>query len=189
MPARLTPLVPEHLDADQRALYERIATGPRAKGPQAFRLTHDDGSLAGPFGAMLLSPGIGTALQELGSALRFGSSLTARARELAILVVAAAWDCEFELAAHEAVGASIGISDADLAAVRLGGEAGADESERLVVRVARALATGGQDLGDAQYAAAVDALGEAQLFELSALVGYYALIALQLRLFRVPPPS
>jgi 4-carboxymuconolactone decarboxylase len=41
------------------------------------------------------------------------------------------------------------------------------------------------DLDDAQYAVAVAALGERALVELSTLVGYYATLALQLRIFRV----
>jgi 4-carboxymuconolactone decarboxylase len=52
--------------------------------------------------------------------------------------------------------------------------------------VARAL-TGPADLDDEQYAAAIAALGEQALVELSTLVGYYATLALQLRIFRVDP--
>jgi 4-carboxymuconolactone decarboxylase len=40
------------------------------------------------------------------------------------------------------------------------------------------------DLGDEEYARAVDELGERGVFELTALVGYYATLALQLRVFR-----
>ena len=45
------------------------------------------------------------------------------------------------------------------------------------------------DLDDAAYAEAVEALGEAGLFELLTLVGYYATLALQLRVFRVAAPE
>ena len=62
--SRLQRLVPESLDDQQRALYELISAGPRAAGPQAFRLVDDDGALEGPFNAMLLCPVLGTALQE-----------------------------------------------------------------------------------------------------------------------------
>jgi 4-carboxymuconolactone decarboxylase len=44
------------------------------------------------------------------------------------------------------------------------------------------------DLDDAQYAGAVAQLGEAGVFELTTLVGYYATLALQLRVFRVGLP-
>jgi 4-carboxymuconolactone decarboxylase len=41
------------------------------------------------------------------------------------------------------------------------------------------------DLDDEQYETAVRILGEQALVELSTLVGYYATLALQLRIFRV----
>ena len=45
------------------------------------------------------------------------------------------------------------------------------------------------DLDDAEYREAVDHVGTAGLFELLTLVGYYATLALQLRVFRVPAPD
>jgi 4-carboxymuconolactone decarboxylase len=169
----------------QRALYNEIAGGPRAAGPQAFALLDLDGQLAGPFNAMLLSPHLGGALQALGSAVRYQTALSGRGRELAILAVAYAWDSDFERYAHEAVGRSAGLTDDDLAAVREARfSALADPGERAVAATAHALASRG-DLDDAEYAAAREALGEPLLFELSTLVGYYATLALQLRIFRV----
>jgi 4-carboxymuconolactone decarboxylase len=60
-----------------------------------------------------------------------------------------------------------------------------DEAERTTVAATRELLATG-DLTDGSYRRAVDALGEAGIVELTALVGYYALLALQLRVFRVP---
>ena len=68
MHGRLPWPTPDELDEPRRAVYDAIAGGPRAAGPQAFRLTDDDGRLEGPFNAMLVSPGVGLALQELGAA-------------------------------------------------------------------------------------------------------------------------
>ena len=52
----------------------------------------------------------------------------------------------------------------------------------------RALVLAG-DLDDDAYAGAVAELGEAGVFELTTLVGYYATLALQLRVFRVGGPA
>ncbi|HEY0949418.1 MAG TPA: hypothetical protein VGD85_04425, partial [Nocardioides sp.] len=61
--------------------------------------------LAGLAGlAGLLSPAVGDALQRLGAAVRYRTALPDRAREMAILLVAARWDSAFEREAHEAVG-------------------------------------------------------------------------------------
>ena len=44
-------------------------------------------------------------------------------------------------------------------------------------------------LADSEYAVAAEMLGEPLLFELVCLVGYYATLALQLRVFRVGTPD
>ena len=58
----------------------------------------------------------------------------------------------------------------------------------MVARTVAALLTRG-DLDDAEYREAVGHLGTTGLFELLTLVGYYAMLALQLRVFRVPAPD
>ena len=93
---RLPRLAPEALTGDQRALYDAITSGPRAQGPQHFALAAQDGTLNGPFNALLYSPALGEALQEVGAAVRYRTGLTDRARELAILLVAARWHSAFE---------------------------------------------------------------------------------------------
>jgi 4-carboxymuconolactone decarboxylase len=185
---RLPLLDPRELDPEQQALYTEITGGPRAAGPQLFALTDAEGRLNGPFNAMLFSPGVGRALQALGTAIRYGTDLTPRTREIAILVVAAAWDSAFERYAHEPVGRAAGLSEAEVRALREGADPGlTDPSEHAAWSVARALSEH-HHLDDAWYAAARDALGERALFELSTLVGYYATLALQLRLFDVGGP-
>ncbi|HEY9392307.1 MAG TPA: carboxymuconolactone decarboxylase family protein [Mycobacteriales bacterium] len=183
--SRIHHFTPDELDEPQRRLYEGIAGGPRATGPQLFSLTDEQGSLAGPFNAMLLAPSLGDALQRLGGAIRYQGALSARCRELAILAVAAHRECGFELRAHERIGAHIGLSEAELAAVVSGAPLElADPEEAAVLATTRELVTRA-DLDEAAYARAVEALGEAKLFELTTLVGYYSLLALQMRVFGV----
>lgn len=182
---RLAPMAPDSLSAAQRSLYEAIAGGPRAAGPQHFALTREDGSLRGPFNALLLAPDLGNAVQNVGSAIRFSGTLPARAREIAILIVAAHWDSAFEREAHEGVGRAAGLDDTELAALRRLDTTVFDGDERLVADVALDLARG--DLSDGLWAQASSALGAEKVFELTVLVGYYAMLALQLRAFRVQP--
>jgi 4-carboxymuconolactone decarboxylase len=182
---RLAPLTPDALDEDQRRLYQEIASGPRASGARPGDLVERSGALAGPFNAMLLRPALGSALQALGAAIRYRGALGGRARELAILAVAACWQSEFEWQAHEGAGRALGLREEELAAIRDGRDPRlADADERAVLRAATALARSG-DLDDRQYAEAVAVLGADGLFELTTLVGYYATLALQLRVFRV----
>jgi 4-carboxymuconolactone decarboxylase len=186
---RLAKLQPHLLNAPQQQLYDAMTRGPRGGGNQPFRLVDDTGALTGPFNAMLLQPAVGEALQALGAALRYQGSLPDRARELALLIVAAHTECEFEQFAHEAAGRRAGLTDADLAAIRAGQEPDlADPAERALVRATWTLARTG-DLTDDQYAAAESELGPAGLFELTTIVGYYTTLALQLRVFRVGTPE
>jgi len=182
---RLAVLSSDEMTPEQVGLYREILNGPRGQGPRAVLLSTGAGGLAGPFNAMLYAPDVGHALQELGAAIRFRTHLAPRVREMAILVVAHAWDCAYERTSHEPIGREAGLTGPEIEALLAGADPGfADEHERIAYSVVRSLA-GPADLDDQQYAAAVAALGERALVELSTLVGYYATLALQLRIFRV----
>lgn len=175
------------LTGEQAALYDEIAGGPRAAEPRAVPLVGADGALEGPFNAMLVSPGLGRALQELGATVRYRSPLPARIRELAILAVARAQHSAFERRAHEAAGRAAGLTDSEMAGVAAGecpATLGPEEAAALacVQAIARRA-----DLSDAEYAAAVRTLGAEAVFALVTLAGYYSALALQLRVYRVDP--
>jgi 4-carboxymuconolactone decarboxylase len=174
---------------EQVGLYREILSGPRGQGPRAVLLATGAGGLAGPFNVMLYAPAIGHALQELGAAIRFRTELSPRVREMAILVVAQAWDSAYERSSHEPIGRDAGLTESELDALRADNDPKfADEQESVAYSTARAL-TVARDLDDEEYAEAINALGEEGLVELSTLVGYYATLALQLRIFRVPAPA
>lgn len=177
-------MTPGSLTEAQAALYASIALGPRARGPQHFALVAEDGSLAGPFNAFLYSPVLGDAIQALGAAVRYSTALTDRAREIAILVVAARWDSAFERESHESVGRAAGLTRDELDEIAAGRIPRlADAHERACAELAFAMARG--DVSDDQWHTARAILGDDVAFELSTLVGYYAMLALQLRVFRV----
>lgn len=188
MNRRKAPIVPADMSEAQRALYEEIAHGSRA-AESAFPLVDDTGALTGPFDAMLLEPRIGRALQAVGAALRFHGSLTDRAREMAILMVGHHHDSDFEVFAHEAVGRRIGLSEADLADLAAKrAPRSADACEAAVLDVASRLLQDG-DFDDETYHAVVGVLGEEGIFEVNAVVGYYSLLATQLKVFGVSVPA
>lgn len=175
-------LTPDRMDKEQLALYDSL-TG---KAVADVQMTNPDGSMVGPFNMMVHAPLLGDAIQRLGGIILFRGSLSARAREIAILCVAAHEQSAFEKSAHEAMGRSAGLTDQEMSAIASSLPlALSDPIEACVLSASRALLKDG-DLGDLEYEAAVHALGEAGVIELSTVIGYYSLVAMQLRLFRVP---
>jgi len=186
---RLTRLPRHTLNDEQAAVYDRIAGGQRAVGPQAFALVGDDGALEGPFNAYLYQPALGAALEALGVVIRYETSLTKREREIAILLTAAVHDSAFEQYAHEALGKQVGLSEDEIQSLRVVDvDVFSDERERVVANVVVALLRRG-DLDDDEYARAIDVLKEPLLFEVVILVGHYVTAAMQLRVFRVGAPD
>ena len=97
--------------------------------------------------------------------------------------MAARWDSGFERESHEAVGRSVGLSADELAALRDEDLSAFAGSEALAGRVVVALLDG--DLDDRLWSTAGSELGVEVIVELTTLVGYYATLALQLRVFRI----
>jgi 4-carboxymuconolactone decarboxylase len=186
---RLDLMSPAELAPAQRALYDAITSGPRASQAGTVPITDEAGRLLGPFAIMLLSPEVGNAMQQVGAKIRFGTALTGRERELAILTVAGALDSEFERLAHVPAARGLGLTqpqiDAALAG-RIGDGLAGDEA--LVGRLARVM-TVERTLPDADYADGVEVLGQERLAELTWLVGYYSALALSLAVFRPVLPE
>lgn len=188
MSDRLPRLTPDELDEAQRVVYDGIAGGERAKGVQHFPLTADDGSLNGPFGVMLHSPGIGAALQELGSTIRFRTDLSARVREIAILQVAQSLGSEFEWWAHERVGRAVGLTAEELMMLSLGSFTSRDPLENAAASFCANLLSSAV-VTDDEYAQASSQLSAEQLIDLTVLVGYYRTLAQLMSVFAVGVPD
>lgn len=182
---RFDKIDPAAFDDAQRELYDAILDGRRASESASPSLVDEHGRLEGPFNVFLLQPSLGQALQSVGATLRYGTSLPARARELAILVVAASLDAPFERHVHEPLARALGLTDSDITAVSRGEHSVLAPSDALVADACREMLQT-HDLTDETYSNLAAAIGESQVFELTTLVGYYSLLALQLRAFRVP---
>lgn len=180
-------LTPAEMSPDQQDLYEKITAGPRANGP--FTIAYDDGSLAGPFNALLCAPDIGNAVQELGAALRFQGALPDRTRELVICAVAAALNSEYEWYAHSRAAAVVGVSDEDLRELQAGSiPTSASGPEAAALELARELiAEAG--VSENIRSKAHTHFGPSGLTELTVLVGYYRTLAGLLAVADVRAPA
>jgi 4-carboxymuconolactone decarboxylase len=189
LPPRLDLIPPAELAPAQRDLYDAITGGPRASQAGTVPITDADGRLLGPFAVMLLAPEVGQAIQQVGAKIRFGTALTGRERELAILSVAGAARSDFERLAHEPAARARGLAQQQIDALLAGRiPDGLSADEAAVARLARVM-TADRTLSDQDYADGIAVLGRERLAELTWLVGYYGALALALAVFRPELPE
>jgi 4-carboxymuconolactone decarboxylase len=186
--SRRMPLIPvEKLTAEQRAVYDSIKGGPRAK--LASFKTAAPGPLAGPFNMMLRSPEIGNIVQSLGGAIRFKSSIPPKLNELAIMVTARYWTSQYEWHAHCRLALEAGLDPAKAKDVAENHRpANMDDDEAIVYDFSRELHETKQ-VSDANYKRAVERFGEQGVFDLIAVNGYYSLVSMILNVDRAQLPE
>ena len=183
----MRPLTPPALRPDQQRLYDSIVDGPRAAGP--FSLADRQHRLRGPFNALLHTPGLGAAVEQLGAALRFQGGVPDRTRELVICAVAAHWDSAFEWYAHSRIAVGVGVRPDELRSVRAGRvPESLSPAELVAMRFASALLRD-RRVERRLFDEVVEHHGETGLVELSLLVGYYQLLAGVLAADDVPAPE
>lgn len=177
------------LSDEQRSLYDAIIEGRAVGTGQPFDMTDADGRLHGPFNAMLVNPVVGSAMNQLGLAIRYQTSLTRRETEIAILELARRRSSDFEWYAHEKVGRTVGLTEQELAALRDGSAADTFDDRETLVRTIVAALVQRQPVSGEDVALCQEALGVSGTMELVALVGYYDLLALTLDFWQVPVPG
>jgi 4-carboxymuconolactone decarboxylase len=185
---RLPLIHPSALDPVQKDLYDDMRAG-IATGFNAFRTALDDGSMIGPWNASLHHPAIGKASWQLTKAINALSTLPADVKEVAILVVGGFHQARYEIYAHTAVAARLGMPPAKISAL-VANEKPADltNDESIAFDVAYLLCRGGP-LPDATWRLTVAAFGELGAAQLVYLVGVYAFVATSLNGFDVPAPE
>ena len=150
-------------------------------------ITRSRGRVAGPFAVLLHSPELAGRAAHLGAYVRFESALTPVQRELAVLATARAMDCAFEWASHAPEARKAGVTADTIAAIgEKRGPSAFDTEAAEIVEYARQLLTAHR-ADDATFAALRARLGVAGIVELTATIGYYAMLACTLNAFEVTP--
>jgi len=151
------------------------------------RISQSRGRVAGPFAALLHSPELARRIAETGHYVRFDGPLPQTVRELAIITVARALDCQYEWAAHAVLARKAGVREEAITAIREGkAPAGLTPEEAQVSGYAAALLRQHR-VGDAEFAALQARFGLEGLVDLTATIGYYAMIACALNAFAIQP--
>ena len=151
------------------------------------KISQSRGRVAGPFAALLHSPELATRIAATGHYVRFDGSLPQTVRELAIITVARALDAQYEWAAHAVLARKAEVRDEVIAAIReRKAPAGLTADEAQVWGFADALLRQHR-VSDKDFNALQARFGLEGLVDLTAVVGYYAMIACALNAFGVEP--
>ena len=176
MTTRTPFLTPEQMDPEQRRVFDDIV---RTRGTW----------LNGPYAPLLHSPELADKAQQFGELVRYRTTLEPRLSELAIIVTARHWDCQFEWFQHEKIARKQGIAEAVCEAIAKGQLPQlADESEEVVYAFATQLLERHR-VSEATYSRARELFGVKGVVELVAVIGYYGFIALTLNAHEVPLPA
>jgi 4-carboxymuconolactone decarboxylase len=161
---------------DQRKVYDAIVSGPR-------------GALRGPLRAALHRPELADKWQQFGELLRYRTSLPPKLSELAILVTARHCRCDLEWHIHVQMARKAELPDHVIEDLR--GDrrpAHADEEMIIIYDYARELNDSNR-VSDAIYKRALDRFGVVAIVELTALIGYYTMVAMTLNAHEIPLPD
>jgi 4-carboxymuconolactone decarboxylase len=160
----------------QRRVYDAMMKGPRRSAP------------VGPLAAAMHRPELAEKWSDLGLVLRFNSSFEPRLREFVILLTGRFWDCQFEWFSHEAEARKAGLSEETIETLRQGGRTFTAADEQAISDYALELLRD-HHASDASYRRILDAYGTAGIVELTALIGYYAMVALTLNAHEIGVPE
>lgn len=175
--SRIPALLPDQMTEAQHEIYSEIL---RTRGGRWFH---------GPYDALLLQPRIAAPAQRLGEFVRFHTSLEPRLSELAILVVARYFDCEFEWYQHAPIATRSGLAQHIIEALRRNQvPAGMREDEVLVYEFAHGLLKNHR-IADEIYDRAKQQWGVTGVVELTGLLGYYTFLAFALNAHEIDLPA
>jgi 4-carboxymuconolactone decarboxylase len=160
------------MPAEQKAVYDRIISGPR-------------GTIGGPLSVWLVRPQLGDLAQALGAYCRFGSLLPARLSELAILATAKFWGSAFEWDAHRPLAVAGGLGEDVIDAIEAGREPPFQQEDEAVVHAFSATLHATRNVPDALYERAVRVLGQEAIVDLVGLLGYYTLASMTINVFGI----
>ena len=174
---RFKPLTYEQMTAEQKVMIEHLLSGDRG------------GTTTGPFNVLLRSPEMGDLAQQLGAYVRFHSRISAKERELAILITARSWTAQYEWIAHKRLALQAGLSPAVIDSVAVGKRPAALEpGEQVVYNFCVELLTT-KHVSDSTFQAALNHLGERGVVDLIGLLGYYDMVSMLLNVDRYPIPD
>jgi 4-carboxymuconolactone decarboxylase len=138
------------------------------------------GHIPMPYRPALHNPELADKWQQIGELLRYRTSLPQRLSELAILLVARHHGSNYMWNAHEKVALKAGLSTDVISAIKNNARPDFEKADERAVHDFSAELLETKSVSDACHARALSALGVTALVELTALLGYYVMVAMML---------
>lgn len=143
----------------------------------------------GPFEPLMYSPQVMTLARSMGDYLRFKPSIGTTLSELAILVTAREWTQDYEWHVHAPIALKAGIKPTTVEAIADGRRpAGLSDDEEIVYDFCTELQRS-RRVSDATFARAEKRFGKAGVVDMTAIAGYYTLLAMQLNMAQYGLPA
>ncbi len=169
--ARVPALSREDVPEDKRHIYDEIAAS--------------RGEVSGPFSALINSPDVAGRVANLGTYIRFESTLPGTVQELAILTASRELNCQYEWTHHETLAHKAGVSDNAIEAVRDRRDlVGLTREDASVIQFVRE-AIRSHRVSDETFGEARKLFGTQQITDLTATIAYYSMIAICLNTLEV----
>jgi 4-carboxymuconolactone decarboxylase len=176
---RLALIDESHMSDAQRALLASLRAGPRGTSITP----------RGPFAVWMHAPAFGELAQKLGAHCRYGTALSPRLSEFAILCTARLWRAQYEWLAHAPIAEKGGVRPKTIEDLRLGRmPRSAPKDERAIYDFVQELYKT-RRVTDRTYKRMKSVVGDVAMVELVGILGYYALISMTLNVFRMLPPE
>jgi 4-carboxymuconolactone decarboxylase len=166
----------ETMTPDQRRVHDAVVSGPR-------------GELKGPLRAALHRPELADKWQQLGELLRYRTSIPPRLSELAILVTARHCDCAVEWVIHEQMAVQAGLSRGVIEKVRIAQRPTSGDPDALAIYDFAEELNRTNTVGEENYRRVLDRWQVVGVVELTAIVGYYTMVAMTLNAHQIPLPE
>ncbi|MGE0559167.1 MAG: carboxymuconolactone decarboxylase family protein [Burkholderiales bacterium] len=176
LPERFPAIPPGQWTDEQKKVAATIASGPR-------------GEVRGPFLALLRSPGLAHAVQQVGEYLRFKCPLDRRIAEMATLIAARHWTQQYEWQSHYKHAMKAGLNPAVAAAIAEGRRPDGMAQDEAALYDMLTEVLHNQSVCDVTYERARTVFGEQGVIELIAVAGYYAMLAMILNVGRKALPA
>jgi len=171
------PLFPsDDMTVEQRRVHDAVVAGPR-------------GELRGPLRAVLHRPELADKWQQLGELLRYRTSLPPHLKELAILVTGRHCHAQLEWHIHEQMALKAGLPPEVIADVHAGRRPSSLDADGLAVFDYADELNRRKTVGEENYRRVLARWHEVGVVELTALIGYYTMVAMTLNSHEFPLPA